>query len=304
MEQRTSSNWPPQRRRRRKRNLLPLYALNLAALILAGVSIGHKLAGQDPKGIIPTARASTMAGDELAPEILGAKDLTVEFGEAVSYYQDVTARDDLDPAPELTIDSSQVDLSRPGKYFAVYTARDAAGNVATQTITVTVIKPEYYVEQETVFAAVDTVLDEIITEDMDKRQQVEAIYRWCKDTLHYSGYTLRADYIQAAYEMLTTGKGDCYGYFALSKLMMERLGIPNIDVEKIKHSDEDPEHFWSLVSVDGKISWYHFDATPRVGQTEELCLVTDLFLDSFDTFHEGCHERDESLYPATPEGWS
>lgn len=304
MEQRTSSNWPPQRRRRRKRNLLPLYALNLAALILAGVSIGHKLAGQDPKGIIPTAQASTMAGDELAPEILGAKDLTVEFGEAVSYYQDVTARDDLDPAPELTIDSSQVDLSRPGKYFAVYTARDAAGNVATQTITVTVIKPEYYVEQETIFAAVDTVLDEIITEDMDKRQQVEAIYRWCKDTLHYGGHTLRADYIQAAYEMLTTGKGDCYGYFALSKLMMERLGIPNIDVEKIKHSAEDPEHFWSLVSVDGKTTWYHFDATPRVGQTEELCLVTDLFLDSFDTFHEGCHERDKSLYPATPEGWS
>lgn len=304
MEQRASSNRPPVRKRRRKRNLLPLFALNLATLIIAGISIGHKLAGKDTGGIIPTAQASTIAGDTAAPEILGAEDMTLEFGESASYFGGVTVWDNLDPAPELTIDNSRVDLSRPGKYFAVYTAVDAAGNEATKTITVTVLKPDYYTEPEAVFAAVDAVLEEIIGEDMDKRQQVEAIYSWCKETLRYGGHTLRSDYIQAANEMLTTGKGDCYGYFALSKLMLERLGIPNIDVTRLKASDEDPEHFWSLVSVDGKVTWYHFDATPRVGQTEELCLVTDLFLDSFDTFHDGCHERDKSLYPATPEGWA
>jgi len=101
--------------------------------------------------------------------------------------------------------------------------------------------------------------------------------------------------------MLTTGTGDCYGFFAVSKLLFERLDIPNMDVVKVKNSEDDSEHFWSLVSVDGGESYYHFDATPRLGQTGPFCLITDRELDAYSETHDGSHNRDTSLYPATPE---
>ena len=95
--------------------------------------------------------------------------------------------------------------------------------------------------------------------------------------------------------------GDCFGYFAVTKLLFERLGIPNIDVRKVKNFDGDSDHFWSLVSVDGGKTYYHFDATPRVGDGDDFCLVTDAFLDAYSDSHKGSHNRDKSLYPATPE---
>ncbi len=101
--------------------------------------------------------------------------------------------------------------------------------------------------------------------------------------------------------MLTTLRGDCYGYFAVAKLMFDRLKIPNIDVVKVKNYEEDSAHFWSLVSIDGGESYYHFDATPRIGDGDDFCLVTDAFLDAYSQAHKNSHNRDTSLYPATPQ---
>ena len=243
-------------------------------------------------------------GDTEAPEILGVKDLTVYLGDIVSYQESVTIKDNADSAPLLTVDSSKVDLSREGTYPLTYTATDAAGNTSTATAAVTVVaQPEATTEADEISDAAREVLDEILTDGMTVREQVRAIYDWARATISYSGHSERADWRQTGYEILTSRKGDCFGYFAATKLLFEELGIPNIDVQKLKRSEEDSEYYWSLVSPDGGETWYHFDATPRVGQTEDLCLVTDTFLASFDTYHDDCHNRDKSLYPATPEGW-
>ncbi len=58
----------------------------------------------------------------------------------------------------------------------------------------------------------------------------------------------------------------CFNYFAVTKLMFERLGIPNIDVKKVKNYEGDSNHYWSLVSVDGGETYYHFDAAPPQGR--------------------------------------
>ena len=100
--------------------------------------------------------------------------------------------------------------------------------------------------------------------------------------------------------MLTEGKGDCYGFWAVTKLLFERLEIPNIDVQKVKNSADDTDHFWSLLSLDGGDTWYHFDSTPRYGDGDDFCLVTDAFIDAYSDSHEGSHNRDKSLYPETP----
>ena len=255
----------------------------------------------EPQTQIETFRES--GEDTQAPVIQGAADITLRMGETAAYFRGVTVQDDQDASPTLEVDSTRVDLSSPGVYPLYYTARDASGKETCLEVSVTVL-PRETEEDGTIDRAVEEILTGILTPDMTQRQQVEAIYTWAKEHIRYAGHTSRVDYRQAGYETITSGEGDCYGYFAAAKLMLEALDIPNVDVCKVKRSDDDSEHFWSLVSVDGGETYYHFDATPRVGQTEELCLVTDLFLDSFDTFHDGCHNRDKSLYPATPEGWA
>lgn len=248
-----------------------------------------------------TTVPETTQGDTVAPELEGIHDFTIYQGDTISYYKGVSATDDEDPNPAITVDNSAVDLSKVGVYQVIYICKDAAGNESRATATVTVLeKKTGYAELETVYAAADAKLAQIIKDNMTVRQKVQAIYNWARGNLGYTDNFDHSDYRQAAYIMLTQARGDCYGFFAVTKLMFERLGIPNIDVQKVKNHPTDSNHYWSLVSVDGEKTWYHFDATPRKGAGDDFCLVTDAFLDAYSDAHNKCHNRDKSLYPATP----
>ena len=244
----------------------------------------------------------TLIIDNDAPVLEGIGNKIVYIGDTVAYRAGVTVTDNIDESPRLTIDSSAVNLTTPGVYDVIYTAGDKAGNISSQTITVTVLeKKEEYVDLETIYAAVDKKIAELISGNMDTRTQVETIYHWARTALNYSDGSFKDDWVQGAYTMLTERAGDCFNYYAVTKLMFERLGIPNIDVRKVKNYEGDSSHYWSLVSVDGGVTYYHFDATPRKGQGDDFCLVTDAFLDAYSETHNNCHNRDKTLYPATPE---
>ena len=148
--------------------------------------------------------------------------------------------------------------------------------------------------------ALDIKLEEILTPGGDARRQVKDIYFWARTGLTYGPPAGTPDLAQAAEDMLLTGCGDCYSYYAVTKLMFDKLGIPNSCVQKQQTDDDSSEHYWSLVSTDGGRTWYHFDATPRVGEGDDFCLVTDAFLDAYSEGHQDSHRRDKSLYPATP----
>lgn len=239
--------------------------------------------------------------DITPPKILGVEDLTVYQGDGVAYLKNVRAADNCDSVPRLSVDAGAVNLSEPGKYQIIYTAEDASGNTAQATAWLTVLEKQAgFVDLETIYAAADAKLAQIVSKNATRRQQVKDIYAWARLNLHYGGHSDQSDWRQAAYIMLTEGEGDCFGFFAVTKLMFERLGIPNIDVRKVKNFSEDSNHFWSLVSLDGGNTWYHFDATPRVGSGDDFCLVTDEFLDAYSESHKGSHNRDKSLYPETP----
>ena len=83
--------------------------------------------------------------------------------------------------------------------------------------------------------------------------------------------------------------------------MLERLGFVNIDVVKVPNYEGDSRHYWSLVSLDGGKTYYHLDTTPRKGEGDDFCLVTDAFMDNYSAAHGNCFNRDKTLYPATPE---
>ena len=249
-----------------------------------------------------TSLTAQLTLDGQAPVIAGAKDIVVYQGNAVTYRTGITVTDDLaGAAPTWQVDSSKVDLSTPGTYPVVYTATDTAGNTSSVTITVTVLeKKDTYVDLDVIYAAVDDLLAEIITPDMDLYRQVHKVYYWIRTNCTYSSkYNFKDDWRQAGYMMLTGRYGDCFYYFGLCKLMLERLGIPNIDVKKVPNYEGDSNHYWHLVSIDGGQTYYHVDTTPRTVATY-FCLVTDKEMDDFSASYRNCFNRDKSLYPATP----
>lgn len=301
------SAYPPRRRRRRRRS--SFFPLFMALAILAGFAVlwvraadsGHRPAAQTGTNVTPPA-AGVEPGDAIPPVIQGVRDFTVYAGETVSCRSGVTVTDDCDLNPVLEVDTSELNPDVPGCYEIIYTATDSAGNVSRVAALVTVLeRPENYIAPDTIDAAADKLLAEILSDGMTIREQVQTIYAWARTNISYGGHSDRTDYRQTAGHVLNGRSGDCFGYFAVTKLLFERLGIPNIDVRKVKNFDGDSNHFWSLVSVDGGKTYYHFDATPRVGDGDDFCLVTDAFLDAYSDSHKGSHNRDKSLYPATPE---
>lgn len=307
---------PKKKKRRRKRNnqlYVNATVFLIAAFLLLGAGVlcwkGLQFLWNGMENVLdfltPDDSAIAMiensGGDQEAPVLSGIHDFTIYQGDTISYMSGVTATDDTDKNPSITVDNSSVDLSRPGEYRVIYTAKDASGNTTQEEATVTVMeRPDNFVDLDTIYAAADAKLDEIIRENATMKQQIHDVYAWARLNLSYGGHSDRTDWRQTAYVMLTEGKGDCYGYWAVTKLLFERLEIPNIDVQKVKNSADDTDHFWSLVSLDDGETWYHFDATPRYGDGDDFCLVTDAFIDAYSDSHDGSHNRDKSLYPETP----
>lgn len=236
--------------------------------------------------------------DSTSPVIEGAKNIETYVEDTVAYRSGITVTDDQDPAPKLEIDNSAVDLSTPGDYTLTYSATDHAGNQTSVSVNVKVYpKKANHVDPETIYAAADKLLAKFIREDMTTRDKVEAVYCWVQMHTQYDSHSEKDDWLQEAYSFLMDRRGDCYSYFALNKLLLHRLGIPTIDVEKVKNYEGDTRHYWLLVSIDDGETYYHMDNVWSMA----LCLVTDEHLNEFSAKHDNCFNRDESLYPATPE---
>lgn len=243
----------------------------------------------------------TVIEDVTPPQILGVTELSIYVGSTVAYRKGVLLTDDTDAAPRLSVDSSAVDLSKPGTYPVIYTAIDCVGNTSTAQTTITVLEaPSTYVDEADILAAADNLLDKILNEDMTVREQVEAIYRWMDRNCYYVNTSDKSDWMQSAWKLLQTQRGDCFNFYALSRLLFERLGLPNLTVTRLANSWRSGNHWWNMVSLDGGETWYHFDSTPHLSNPVETCLVTDAELEQFNRSARGYYEWDRSAYPATP----
>lgn len=303
------------RRRRRKSNtpiiaiIVVLAIILVVLLVMAGNIPGTKPQSSESNpsvgSSVPSTPSVSDVQDTQAPVIAGTKDLEAYVGSTISYKSGVTVTDDVDAKPSLEIDNSQVDLNKAGTYDVTYTATDAAGNSTSVTVKLTVkVKPANFVEPEVIYAKADAILSQFIRSDMTDREKAEAVYVWTRRSVHLTygsapkGFDHEsADWLQTAYQLLNkeVAKGDCFYFFAVQKLLLQRLNIPTIDCEKIY--DGDSHHYWLLVSVDGGKNYYHFDNV----WSKALCLVTDAELNAFSAAVESNpFNRNESLYPATP----
>ena len=194
-----------------------------------------------------------------APVIHGAEDIEIKVNGTISYTRNVTATDNSGESfsfrgenPNLWVDKSAVDISKPGTYKAVYHAKDAAGNEAVAEISVLVSKAS----PDEVYAMADIVLDRILTDDMTLYQKAEAIFKYVRTHVGYQEKK-GSDYIESAYYGLETGVGDCNVFCATSRILLTRAEIPNLEIRKEPANGE--PHVWNLVNTgDG---WYHFDTT-------------------------------------------
>lgn len=233
--------------------------------------------------------------DKEAPVISGAGDKTVTVGGSISYRQGVSVVDNMDESPTLEIDNSNVDLNKVGSYEVVYTATDKSGNSSSVTVTVYVVEKQVaQVDEVTVNALAQKVLDSITDDSMTDMEVAFAIYRWTNKNISYTGTSDKSNWIVGAYQAFTKKSGDCYNYFAAAKALFRVAGIENVDVEKSDTSHS--RHYWSLINLgDG---WYHVDCTPRKGDGDLFFMVTDAELEAYSSAHSNSHIFDVNAYPA------
>lgn len=235
---------------------------------------------------VVTSTLTVKSADTTPPTISGATDKNVYVNDTISYRDGVTVTDNVDENVQLNIDSSKVDLTKPGKYELVYSATDSSGNTATVSVTVTVAnrpsKQENNTDKEegTKAPAASTkekldvlcteILQDILSDGMSDRQKAEAIYNRVH-RIKYVNTPDDGDWIENAYVGLTTGRGDCENYSAASRALLTKAGIPNYELERYGGTSE---HYWEIVYVDG--GWYHFDACPTSSKYPIRCfLLTD-----------------------------
>lgn len=244
----------------------------------------------------------TLIEDSEPPRITGAKDLMAYVGDvAVAYYTGVTVTDNCHGEVSLKVDHSLVDLTCEGEYPVTYYAYDHVGNLSMEEVVLHVYREEITLEM--LNAKIDPLIAELDLWEMEKADQVRAIFRYVHTDagIVYTDTSDKTDWIREAYFCLQNRKGDCFSYFSVSKAFFERLGIENLDVQRLPGYTDDT-HYWSMVNIaqaNESPTWYHYDATRIRNVTGSGALLTDAQVDAFNEQRAYWYYYDRTQYPAT-----
>ena len=240
----------------------------------------------------------TLEEDNIPPKIYGAKKVTLYIGQPVSYKKGVLAEDNCDGIIDITVDSSQVNPKVEGEYIVYYTAEDSSGNSVTEEVKVTVKEQSVTVAELEELA--DKILAEITTEDMTLREKAWEIYQYVNKHLTYTNFSDKTDWMKEAYNGITRGVGDCFTYYSMSHLFLNRIGMQTLSVERDARGDEN-KHYWHLVNY-GE-GWYHFDACIHIPKLVSF-MLTDAEMDAFSRRagkNDYYYRFKKENYPRTPE---
>ena len=209
------------------------------------------------------------------PRFEGLEPVYLQVGGTISYKAGVTATDKQDGTLTFTIDPGDFDNAKEGTYKVLYHAEDSEGNRLTVARTVVVESKTGQKLREKAQA----VLDEIIKPGMTRDEQIYAVFRKVWHYVWYSGSSDKSSVENAAYEGFSTWSGDCYTYYAMVKVMLDMLEIPNVEVARV---GGESRHWWNLVEFeDGK--YYHVDATPHRYTNMEHFKMTESVIDDYTT---------------------
>jgi hypothetical protein len=209
--------------------------------------------------------------DTEAPVISGSglRNRTVYIGESFNVRSQVYATDNRDGSVSLTV-SGSVDFSKAGNYPVTFTAKDKAGNIASEKITVSVIThPPFVPKGDTGSSELNDLIDQLFAKmlhgDMSTVQVTREIYDFGR-TIRYQAGLWESEWTERAILTITNRLGNCYGRMYAMEAMFTRAGITNR--ERIKHSGE---HSWNQVDIGS--GWQNID----IGYPG-LFLVSDSYL--------------------------
>lgn len=181
--------------------------------------------------------------DDVGPVFYGLSDKTVEKHSTVNYTSGVSAKDAIDGKVEFTVDSSKVNTSKAGTYYATYTAKDSKGNKTTRKRKIIVNH-----DQEDTNAKFNSFYNQY---NMGSKS-VLGIVETVRNKIGYNSSWGGSDPVWYG---LTNKAGNCYVHAMLVSKALTKKGITN----QIIHT-KDKTHYWNLVYTNGV--WRHYDATP------------------------------------------
>lgn len=244
----------------------------------------------------------TQIYDNKPPEVDVSPLIVCEVGGTIEYKPYVTLTDNCIGELTFTVDEKELVLTEAGEYTVYVTGIDAVGN-KSEKVEVTVNVVETYAKD-----ALDEMLDELI-DDLDiegkSRERIcRDIYKIVRETLIYTGDSEKGDVERAAYYALVGGGGDCYSYFSLTKLLLERCGIENLDIKRAEGYTADT-HYWNLVNIgdDETDAWYHLDTTELRSDRYDHsgCLLTERQINAYSKARADFYRYDKSDYPEMAE---
>jgi hypothetical protein len=238
---------------------------------------------------------------DTTPPTVTIQELSGCIGYGIAYRNRVIASDDCCGELKIEWDASEVDTNTPGKYPVYYTVTDASGNATRVENTIYIYEEE--ITPEMLYVRVDRIIDQIIKADMSTVDRVRAVYSYVYRNISYAGTSDKSDWMREAYQVLSSGSGDCFSYFALAKAFFERLGIENMDIQRTTGLTPD-RHYWNYVNVGTKEEprWYYFDAThlnsSDTGVSFNGSLLTEQQIMAYNKVRTHFYTFDHSGYPA------
>ena len=178
--------------------------------------------------------------DTEGPVFSGVSNLSVSKNASIDYYSGVTARDAKEGKKDFTVNSSSVDTSKAGTYYAVYTSSDSKGNTTTYKRKVTVKHDS---------TDVTSLVKEISAQCGNG---VEEIRDFVRKKITYGHSYGDGDPVWYGF---TNWTGNCYVHALCFQALLRDKGY---ETQLIWTTDK--SHYWNIVKING--SWKHMDSTP------------------------------------------
>ncbi len=194
----------------------------------------------------------TIRKDTVGPVISGLSAITVNKGATIDYNRNVSARDVKDGPCTFEVNSTSVNTSVAGTYYAVYTSKDTKGNKTTSKRKVTVRH-----DQADVNALVNSIASRL-------SNNVEEIRDYCRNNIKYSSSYGDGDEIWYGFN---NWNGNCLVHAKCFEALLRAKGYETQLIWVTNYT-----HYWNLVKLNGV--WRHMDSTPDRNH-RKISIMTD-----------------------------
>lgn len=192
---------------------------------------GNAVIGQTVLNVVP---------DTTGPYIDGLTTMYVDKHSAPDYLTGVSAYDSKDGTCAVTVSDKDVDLTKAGTYYAVYTSADKSGNSTSA-------KRKIVVNHD---AADTAALVASIAQQIGS--DPESLRNYVREEIVYTGSWGGDDPVWYGF---TQWVGNCYVHNLCLRALLSYYGY---ETNLIWVTDE--SHYWLQINLGG--TWYHIDATP------------------------------------------